>query len=236
MIDIIIPHNNEEEFIAIAEKLGYKGLYFLYNLNDYLDKRKKLKLKNRKIKIYTGIIVDNRNIYKVKNILEKQSFSGYSEIENFRETGNAKHFRVSRKSKAFSSGLKNKRTFIVAKSSTNDKEAIEKLKPDVIFSFEDHARKDFIHQRASGFNHILCKSAKDNDVIIGFSLSSILNVENKHEILGRIMQNMKLCRKFKVKMLIASFAQDPLGMRSSHDLISLFKVLGCENPSFLGNV
>ena len=50
------------------------------------------------------------------------------------------------------------------------------------------------------------------------------------------MQNIDLCRKYKVKMLIASFAKDPSGMKSPHDLISLFKVLGCENPSFLGNV
>lgn len=40
------------------------------------------------------------------NIPEKQSFSGSSEIENFRETGNAEHFPVRRKSKAFSSETK----------------------------------------------------------------------------------------------------------------------------------
>jgi len=209
MIDMVIPHNNEEEFISIAEKLGYTGLFFLYNPNDYLDKHKKLKIKNTKIKIHTGVMVDNRDIHKVKNILEKQSFSG---------------------------GLKNENAFIVVKSSTNDKDVIEKLKPDVIFSFEGSIKKDFIHQRASGLNHILCKSAKDNGVMIGFSLSSILNAEDKHKILGRMMQNMWLCRKYKVKMIIASFAQDPFGMRSPHDLIGLFKVLGCENPSFLGNV
>lgn len=200
MIDIIIPYNNEEEFIAIAEKLGYKGLYFLYNLNDYLDKYKKLKIKNTKIKIHIGVMVNNKEIHKVKNV------------------------------------LKDEKAFVVIKSSTNDKDVIEKLKPDVIFSFEENAKKDFIHQRASGFNHILCKSAKDSGVMIGFSLSSILNVEDKHKILGRMMQNIDLCRKYKVKMLIASFAKDPSGMKSPHDLISLFKVLGCENPSFLGNV
>ena len=200
MIDIVVPNNNEEEFITMAEKLGYKGLYFLYSLNDYLDKHQKLKIKNTKTMIHTGIMIDNREIYKVKNM------------------------------------LKNEKAFIVVKSSTNDKESIEKLKPDVIFSFEGNAKKDFIHQRASGLNHILCKSAKDNGVMIGFSLSSILNVEDKHKILGRMMQNIELCRKYKVKMIIASFARDPFGMRSPHDLIGLFKVLGCENPSFLGNV
>ena len=98
------------------------------------------------------------------------------------------------------------------------------------------SKKDFIHQRASGLNHILCKSAKDKGVMIGFSLSSILNTGDKHKILGRMTQNIGSCRKCKVKMIIASFARDPFGMRSPHDLIGLFKVLGCENPSFLGNV
>ncbi|MCH8067565.1 MAG: hypothetical protein IIC69_03200 [Nanoarchaeota archaeon] len=133
MIDIVIPHNNEEEFISIAEKLGYSGLFFLYNLNDYLDKYQKLKTQNTKIKIHTGIVVDNKEIHKVK------------------------------------SGIRNENVFIVVKSSTNDKEAIEKLKPDVIFSFEGSIKKDFIHQRASGLNHILCKAAKDKGVMIGFS-------------------------------------------------------------------
>ena len=42
MIDIVIPNNNEEEFIVIAEKLGYNGLCFLYDLNDYSIKKRKL--------------------------------------------------------------------------------------------------------------------------------------------------------------------------------------------------
>ena len=95
------------------------------------------------------------------------------------------------------------------------------------------AKKDFIHHRASGLNQVLCKSANENDVIIGFSLRSVLNAENKSLILGRIMQNISICRKFKAKTAIASFAQKPFEMRSVHDVISLFEVLGCKNPAFL---
>lgn len=198
MIDFVIPNNNEEEFISIADKLGYKELYFLYNINDYLDKQKKFKIKNTDIKVDIGILADNKSIYKIKNILEKQSFS---------------------------SELKNQKAFIVVKSSTNDKEIIERLKPNIIFSFEENSRKDFIHQRASGLNHILCKSAKENNVTIGFSIKSILDAENKQEILGRMMQNIRICRKYKIKTIIVSFAQRPLEMRNVHDLASLFEIL-----------
>jgi RNase P/RNase MRP subunit p30 len=82
-------------------------------------------------------------------------------------------------------------------------------------------------------NHILCKSAKESNVTIGFSLSSILNAKNEHVALGRMMQNIKMCRKFRVKTIIASFAQKPFDMRSVHDLRSLFEILGCKNPAFL---
>ena len=189
MIDFVTPNNNEEEFISIADKLGYKELSFLYNINDYLDKQKKFKIKNTDIKVDIGILADNRSIYEIKN------------------------------------KLKDEKAFIVVKSSTNDKDIIERLKPNIIFSFEENTRKDFIHQRASGLNHILCKSAKENNVTIGFSIKSILDAENKQEILGRMMQNMKLCRKYKIKTIIASFARKPLEMRNVHDLASLFEIL-----------
>ena len=207
MIDVVIPNNNEEDFIAIAEKLGYNGLCFLYDFSDYLSKKKKFG--DNKIKIHTGILADNKNLNKIKNVLEKQSFL---------------------------SELKNEQTFIAVKSSYNDMNIIEKFKPNIIFSFEDNNKRDFIHQRASGLNHILCRSAKENDVIIGFSLSSILNAEDKYKVLGKIMQNIMLCRKFEVKTAIASFAQNSFGMRSPHDLASLFRTLGCKNPHILRNV
>jgi len=189
MIDFVIPNNNEEEFISIADKLGYKELYFLYTINDYLDKQKKFKIKNTDVKVDIGILADDKGIYNVKN------------------------------------KLKDEKAFIVVKSSTNDKDTIERLKPNIIFSFEENTRKDFIHQRASGLNHILCKSAKENNVIIGFSIKSILDAENKQEILGRMMQNIRICRKYKIKTIIASFAQRPLEMRNVHDLTSLFEIL-----------
>ena len=193
MIDFVIPNNNEDEFIAMAGGLGYKELFFLYNLDDYLTKQKKLEKNNNKankIKIHNGILADKNTLYKIQN------------------------------------KFKDKESFVAIKSSSNDKEAIEKSRIDMVFSFEENPRKDFIHHRASGLNHILCKMAKENNVAIGFSIKSLLDAGNKPELLGRIMQNMKLCRKFEVKTSIASFATNPFEMRGAHDLTSLFKILG----------
>src|SRR3989344_3838600 len=63
-------------------------------------------------------------------------------------------------------------------------------------------RKDFMHQRNSGLNHVLCALAKEHNVAIGFSFSSILRAQHREKLLGRIMQNILLCRKYKIPMVI----------------------------------
>jgi len=188
MMDVVIPDNNEEEFIAIARKLGYKTLYFLYDYDNYQSKKKNF-ADIQDIKIVNGILADSKNLKKIKNKTEEGS------------------------------------VFVAAKSSDKDMEVMEGSLANLIFSFEENQRKDFIHQRASGLNHILCSLARKNNIAIGFSLSSILNAKNTHEILGRIIQNLRMCRQFKVKTAIASFAKNPYEMRSMHDLMSLFKIL-----------
>ena len=39
MIDYVIPHKNEQEFIDVAEKLGYDELCFLYPAKDYKESK-----------------------------------------------------------------------------------------------------------------------------------------------------------------------------------------------------
>jgi ribonuclease P/MRP protein subunit RPP1 len=96
----------------------------------------------------------------------------------------------------------------------------------LVFSLEEKGRKDFMHQRGSGLDHILAKLAHQNNIILGFSLNSIINSNKRNVILGRIMQNIKLCRKYKVKTVIGSFTQNPMEMRSPQDIVSLFTTLG----------
>jgi len=87
-------------------------------------------------------------------------------------------------------------------------------------------RKDFMHQRNSGLNHILCALAKEHNVAIGFSFSSILHAERRGPLLGRMIQNIKLCRKYKLPMVIGSFAKNSWDQRNKKDLQAFFKVLG----------
>lgn len=124
---------------------------------------------------------------------------------------------------------RNKADLVLVKSDgINDRFGFEKTKPDLIFCLEETQKKDFMHQRASGLNHIHARLANKNQIIIGFSFNSLLNKEGieRSRIIGRMMQNIKLCRKFKVKTCIASFAQHPFELRSLHDLQSFFITLG----------
>ena len=117
---------------------------------------------------------------------------------------------------------------VIYKSTGNDRHAIEKSKANVVFEFETIAARDSMHSRNSGLNQVLCKLANKNNVMMGFSFSTILNIEGmiRSQIIGRMMQNIRLCRKYKVKTVIASFAEKPYDMRPYHDLKSVFISFG----------
>ncbi len=97
---------------------------------------------------------------------------------------------------------------------------------DILLDPHQGMRRDKLQQRDSGLNEVLCKLAKENDIAIGFSLHLILNTKKREELFGRIMQNIELCKKYKVKMVIGTFAKDKSEFRNEKDIEALFKVLG----------
>ena len=121
---------------------------------------------------------------------------------------------------------KNHTDMILVKSSEQDLHLVEHKPPSILFDTELSPKSDALHQRASGLNHILAKACAKNKVAIGFSMYSILSANPKMRsiILGRMMQNIKICRKLKVHMKVASFAKSPGGMRNPADLKALFIV------------
>lgn len=113
-------------------------------------------------------------------------------------------------------------------SSDQDRSILEQGAADVLFGLEHAQPKDYMHQRGAGLNQVLCALAHKNKTAIGFSVADILAAHGSEraKILGRMTQNIEVCRKYKVKIIIASFARDPWQMRSAHDLQSLFVTLG----------
>ncbi len=124
--------------------------------------------------------------------------------------------------------LRSKGILTFVKSSDQDRPVLERGSADVLFGAEGTQPKDYMHQRGSGLNHVMCELAQKKNVAIGFSFSSILEAKEsqRSRIMGRMMQNIMLCRKYKAKTVIGSFAKDPWQMRSGHDLQAVFTLLG----------
>jgi len=112
-------------------------------------------------------------------------------------------------------------------SEKNNRGAVENRNVDILLSPEEGIKKDFMHTRNSGLNQVLCKLAKKNGVAIGFSFNKILNTKGMERalILGRMMQNVKLCRKYRVKMIIINYTVNE-NKRMEGDLRSFGVCLG----------
>ena len=121
--------------------------------------------------------------------------------------------------------VRDKLVIIQAKDDKLNRQALSKH-VDILLDPHVFRRKDYMHQRNSGLNQVLCNLAKQNDVAIGFSFSSVLNSKERTKLIGRMIQNIKLCRKYKVRMVVASFAKSDKDTRNLKDIQSFFKVLG----------
>ena len=106
------------------------------------------------------------------------------------------------------------------------RKVLENKNTDVLLDPYHYVKSDSLHFRNSGLNQVLCRIAKDNGVIVGFSFSNILKSKGRNKILERVKQNIKLCRKYKIPMLIASFAENKYELRSANELQNFALFLG----------
>lgn len=119
---------------------------------------------------------------------------------------------------------------VIVKNSNEDinRATLENRNVDILLGSELIFAKDFVHFRASGLNQVLCNLAKKNDIAIGFSFSDLINSQKKEVLLGRMMQNVLLCRKYKLKIVIGSFALKENEIKNKSELMSFGKVI-CMN-------
>lgn len=152
-------------------------------------------------------------------ILSKETIElGYSKIYNIK--------LIKPKTIKDLSRIQKSKDLVIVEGGKLNREILENRNVDILVSPEREEGRDSFHQRHSGLNQVLCKIAKKNRIAIAFNFNDILNAKNKHRILGKMMQNIRLCRKYKVDMIIASFAREKYEMRNPNDLISFFVCLG----------
>lgn len=121
--------------------------------------------------------------------------------------------------------LKSEKKIIIFSSEDDDlnRKVLEKLDMDYLL-IPLAKRKDFMKQRNSGFNEVLAKICKKNNVGIGIDFCEILSSERKEEIFSRLKQNIFLCNKNKIKIRFFNYdSRDKKGLKS------LGAVLGTPN-------
>jgi hypothetical protein len=95
-----------------------------------------------------------------------------------------------------------KADFIIKKADgVNDRKWLQNRDVDLVYGLEGVARKDGMHHRYSGLNQIMCKVARDANTMVGFDFGAVLRAKGvrRAQLLGRIEQNIRLCKKYKVE-------------------------------------
>ena len=110
-----------------------------------------------------------------------------------------------------SASSKGKKIIVYGNNDDINRISVEDKRVAILLSPEFVRNKDFMHYPNSGLNQVLCKLAKKNGIAIGVSFSDIKSLKGKEksERLGRIMQNVDLCRKYKNEIVLASFGKKP---------------------------
>jgi len=110
-----------------------------------------------------------------------------------------------------------------------NRRAIETLKINYLVSPEAKTSKDTLKQRDSGLNHVVAKEAAKRGigVVIDFIEVSGLRGKTKALRLAKIIQNVKICRRAKCKLLIwdSSGAVDLKGLEAFGFSIGMSSVM-----------
>ncbi len=104
--------------------------------------------------------------------------------------------------------------------------ALEKTAVDIVMGMEKINPHDSLHYVRGGIDQIPCTIAAKNEKTIAFSFRDILYAEDRPRLLGRMMANIRLCRKYKVKTVFSTFAKEKWEIRSAKDLDAFWRVLG----------
>lgn len=128
--------------------------------------------------------------------------------------------------------IDNERGLVVVEAGDDgiNKNLFENKKVDILIGLEKNRERDFMKSRDSGLNQTLCRLANKNKIAIGFSFSDVLNANGieRSNVLGKMMQNARLCKKYKVKMIVGSFASKWQELRSERDLTAFGREIGIE--------
>ncbi|MGP8337281.1 MAG: ribonuclease P protein component 3 [Methanosarcinaceae archaeon] len=90
----------------------------------------------------------------------------------------------------------------------------------------------------SGLNHILAKSASENNVAIEFNIDSILKGRGGRRVhtLSYFRKNVEIARKFDVPMILTSNATSYFDLRAPREMIALAGLFGMEKDEAISSI
>jgi len=199
-----LPLEDETKFLEIAKKLDIKNICFAY-----------------KFHIINNPPVDTLSKSSILEIAKKLDINLFFAVilDNNKDIKNQ------------ITNAKRSNFLTLLKTEDNKRSPFDSKGLDIIYNLESEQRPDVFNYRRSGLNQITCSLAKTNHLAIGFSFSNLLNSSGmlRSSLKGRVSQNFKLCKKYKLNVIAASFASAPLEMRSPHDLKSVLITLGMQD-------
>ncbi len=77
-------------------------------------------------------------------------------------------------------------------------------------------------------NHVYFKELKENRCIVAVSFTDFLA---NQETLEKVKFIVKLCRKYHIPVMVASFAKSALGLRSKEELLAFARYLGLKKEA-----
>lgn len=101
------------------------------------------------------------------------------------------------------------------------REFFENRRVGFLIDAESDPGKDLFFQRRAGLDEAMCKLAKEKTTTLVFDLRLLRD----NAALGRMLQNARLCRKHRLKTIVATFASYPLQMRAPKDLEGFSRML-----------
>ncbi len=120
---------------------------------------------------------------------------------------------------------KGKKIIFSGKDDDLNRKILEKEDIDTLL-IKTSGKKDKSKQRDSGFDSVMAKISKKRKVNLGIYLDEIINSKGivKTKILGRVIQNIKLCNKNNLNVKFVALKKE--NKRNPYDLKALGLVLG----------
>jgi RNase P/RNase MRP subunit p30 len=114
---------------------------------------------------------------------------------------------------------------ILAHSEGIIKAAAENRRVNILLDPHNNQNQDYMHSRNSGLDQAICGLMKKHKIAMGISFASIVNTKNRPLILGKLSQNLRLCKKYNIPIILASFATKKEELVSESNFKALIRSL-----------